>query len=119
MILKNIIMKGFDIMKYLLNDAVEEMIKRINNEMNLVREEVRIVEYKGEKLNILMYRRDIITSLFDRLNYLKDQIEVRFPEEVEAINYIERFEYITNIQLEDLLNIIYEAGYEILEDEEA
>ena len=48
-------------------------------------------------------------NLFEKLEYLKEQFEIRFPEEDVDID-IERFKLITKIQLEDMLDIINEAG---------
>ena len=96
-------------MKNLLKDAMKELVIRVNGEMKEIKNAIRIEETKGMKLNILNERRNTIINLFDKLDYLKEQFEIRFPEEELDMN-IERFKLITKIQLEDMLDIINEAG---------
>ena len=99
-------------MKNLLNDAVRELVLRVNDEMIAIKEEIKIAENKGDKLNILEARRERILKLFKRLDYLQEQADVR---ELEILIDIEDFKFIINIQLEDLLDIINEAGIEIID----
>ena len=96
-------------MKNLLKDAMKELVIRVNGEMKEIKNAIRIEETKGMKLNILNERRNTIINLFEKLEYLKEQFEIRFPEEELDMN-IERFKLITKIQLEDMLDIINEAG---------
>ena len=99
-------------MKNLLNDAVRELVLRVNDEMIAIKEEIKVAENKGDKLNILEARRERILKLFKRLDYLQEQADVR---ELEILIDIEDFKFIINIQLEDLLDIINEAGIEIID----
>lgn len=99
-------------MKNLLNDAVRELVLRVNDEMIAIKEEIKVAENKGDKLNILEARRERILKLFKRLDYLQEQADVR---ELEILIDIEDFKFIINIQLEDILDIIHEAGIEILD----
>ena len=99
-------------MKNLLNDAVRELVLRVNDEMIAIKEEIKVAENKGEKLNILEVRRERILKLFKRLDYLQEQADVR---DLELLIDIEDFKFIINIQLEDLLDIINEAGIEIID----
>ena len=99
-------------MKNLLNDAVRELVLRVNDEMIAIKEEIKVAENKGDKLNILKERRERILKLFKRLDYLQEQADVR---ELEILIDIEDFKFIINIQLEDILDIIHEAGIEILD----
>ena len=96
-------------MKNLLKDAMKELVIRVNGEMKEIKNAIRIEETKGMKINIINERRNTIINLFDKLDYLKEQFEIRFPEEEMDID-IERFKLITKIQLEDMLDIINEAG---------
>ena len=96
-------------MKNLLKDAMKELVIRVNREMKEIKNAIRIEETKGMKLNIINERRNTIINLFEKLEYLKEQFEIRFPEEELDMN-IERFKLITKIQLEDMLDIINEAG---------
>ena len=96
-------------MKNLLKDAMKELVIRVNGEMKEIKNAIRIEETKGMKLNIINERRNTIINLFEKLEYLKEQFEIRFPEEELDMN-IERFKLITKIQLEDMLDIINEAG---------
>ena len=99
-------------MKNLLNDAVRELVLRVNDEMIAIKEEIKLAENKGDKLNILEARRERILKLFKRLDYLQEQADVR---ELEILIDIEDFKFIINIQLEDILDIINEAGIEIID----
>ena len=99
-------------MKNLLNEAVRELVLKVNDEMIAIKEEIKLAENKGDKLNILEARRERILKIFKRLDYLKEQAEIR---EIELLIDIEDFKFIINIQLEDILNIIHEAGIEILD----
>ena len=99
-------------MKNLLNDSVRELVLRVNDEMIAIKEEIKVAENKGDKLNILEVRRERILKLFKRLDYLQEQADVR---ELEVLIDIEDFKFKINIQLEDLLDIINEAGIEIID----
>ena len=99
-------------MKNLLNDAVRELVLRVNDEIVAIKAEIKVAENKGDKLNILNIRRERILKIFERLDYLKEQAEVR---QLELLLNIDDFKFIMNIQLEDLLNIINEAGIEIID----
>lgn len=99
-------------MKNLLNDAVRELVLRVNDEMIAIKEEIKVTENKGDKLNILEVRRERILKLFKRLDYLQEQADVR---ELEILIDIEDFKFIINIQLEDILNVIHEVGIEIID----
>ena len=99
-------------MKNLLNDAVRELVLRVNDEMIAIKEEIKVAENKGDKLNILEVRRERILKLFKRLDYLQEQADIR---ELEVLIDIEDFKFKINIQLEDLLDIINEAGIEIID----
>lgn len=99
-------------MKNLLNDAVRELVLRVNDEMIAIKEDIKLAENKGDKLNILEARRERILKLFKRLDYLQEQADVR---ELEILIDIEDFKFIINIQLEDILDIINEAGIEIID----
>ena len=99
-------------MKNLLNDAVRELVLRVNDEMIAIKEGIKLAENKGDKLNILEARRERILKLFKRLDYLQEQADVR---ELEILIDIEDFKFIINIQLEDILNIINEEGIEMID----
>ena len=99
-------------MKNLLNDAVRELVLRVNDEIIAIKAEIKVAENKGDKLNILNIRRERILKIFERLDYLKEQAEVR---QLELLLNIDDFKFIMNIQLEDLLNIINEAGIETID----
>ena len=99
-------------MKNLLNDAVRELVLKVNDEIVAIKAEIKVAENKGDKLNILNIRRERILKIFERLDYLKEQAEVR---QLELLLNIDDFKFIMNIQLEDLLNVINEAGIEIID----
>ena len=99
-------------MKNLLNDAVRELVLRVNDEMIAIKESIKLAENKGDRLNILEARRERILKIFKRLDYLQEQADLR---ELEILIDIEDFKFIINIQLEDVLDIINEAGIEIID----
>ena len=99
-------------MKNLLNDAVRELVLRVNDEMIAIKEDIKLAENKGDKLNILEARKERILKLFKRLDYLQEQADVR---ELEILIDVEDFKFIINIQLEDMLDIINEAGIKIID----
>ena len=96
-------------MKNLLNDAMKELVIRVNGEIIKMKNEMKEAETKGLKLNILYARRNNILKLLNKLIYLGEQFEIRFPEDEMDVNP-ENFKYITEIYLEDMLNVINEAG---------
>ena len=98
-------------MKNLLNSAVEELVVRVNRELELIRQEIKITTAtKGDKFIILNQRRNTILRLLDKIDYLKEQAEIRFPEEYIFDRDLDKFNHIINIQLEDILDIINEVG---------
>jgi hypothetical protein len=97
-------------MKNLLNDAIQEMVVRVNNEVNDMREEVKAADTKGHKIQIVDRRKAKINRLFKKLNYLQEQALIRFGEEVEEdINELQKFEQRIMIQVEDMYYIVNEA----------
>ena len=96
-------------MKKLLNDAMKELVIRVNGEIIEMKNEMKEAETKGMKLNILYARRNNILKLLNKLTYLGEQFKIRFPEDEMDINP-ENFKFITEIYLEDMLNVINEAG---------
>lgn len=105
-------------MRNLLNNAVEELVVRANKEINDVRNEIKAMEHKGARLNRVYEAHAYIINLVDRINVLKDNIAIDFPEEKELIKDINKKVNIILIQIEDVLNIAYEVGNEILDDED-
>lgn len=104
-------------MKNLLLNAVEELVVKANKEIDDARNDIKTMEHKGEKLNRVYDAHGYIINLIDRINVLKDKLAVDFPEEEEAIEKINKKVRIMLIQIEDVLNIAYEVGNEILDDE--
>lgn len=105
-------------MKNLLLNAVEELVMKANKEIDDVREEVKVMEHKGAKLNRVYDCHAYIINLIDRINVLKDNIAIEFPEEEDIIKDIDKKVRILFIQIEDVLNIAYEVGNEIFDDED-
>ena len=69
-------------MKNLLNDAIQEMVVRVNNEVNDMRDEVKAADTRGHKIQIVDKRKAKVLRLFKKLNYLQEQALIRFGEEV-------------------------------------
>lgn len=104
-------------MKNLLLNAVEELVVKANKEIDDARNDIKAMEHKGEKLNRVYDAHGYIINLIDRINVLKDKLIIDFPEEEEEVKDINKKVNIILIQIEDVLNIAYEVGNEILDDE--
>lgn len=104
-------------MKNLLNNAVNELVIRVNEEYDNARKEIKVLEDKGLKLNALYERRHNIKNLLNKLDILKDKAKEQFPEEDVIEFNIDKFKFIMNIQLEDMLDIVNEAYVGVIEEE--
>ena len=93
-------------MKNLLLNAVEELMNRVDGQLVNVRKDIRNAEGLKERMNIVLNNRIEIINKLDKIEYLKEQIEIRFPEEINEIELAERYIRNINIQLEDLAFIV-------------
>ena len=93
-------------MKNLLLNAVEELMNRVDGQLVNVRKDIRNAEGLKERMNVVLNNRIEIINKLDKLDYLKEQIEIRFPEEINEIKIIEKYIRNINIQLEDLAFIV-------------
>ena len=93
-------------MKNLLLNAVEELMNRVDVQLVNVRKDIRNAEGLNERMNIVLNNRIEIINKLDKLDYLKEQIEIRFPEEINEIELVEKYIRNINIQLEDLAFIV-------------
>lgn len=93
-------------MKNLLLNAVEELMNRVDVQLANVRKAIRNAEGLNERMNIVLNNRIELINKLDKLDYLKEQIEIRFPEEINEIELIEKYIRNINIQLEDLAFIV-------------
>ena len=93
-------------MKNLLLNAVEELMNRVDVQLVNVRKDIRNAEGLKERMNIVLNNRIEIINKLDKIDYLKEQIEIRFPEEINEIELAERYIRNINIQLEDLAFIV-------------
>jgi hypothetical protein len=93
-------------MKNLLLNAVEELMNRVDGQLVNVRKDIRNAEGLKERMNIVLNNRIEIINKLDKLDFLKEQIEIRFPEEINEIELIEKYIRNINIQLEDLAFIV-------------
>lgn len=105
-------------MKNLLNNAVEELVVRANKELNDLRNDIRVLENQGDKVNAVYDKRNYVLGLVNKMIILKDKLELDYPEDIEGAKLIDKKAHIIMIQLEDILNIAYNVGNDILEDEE-
>ena len=105
-------------MKNLLLNAVEELVVRANNELNELRQEVNNLANEGDRVNAVYNKRRYIVNLVNKVIILKDKFEVDFPDDKEEAKQLEKKAHIILIQLEDILNVAYNVGNDILEDEE-
>ena len=93
-------------MKNLLLNAVEELMNRVDAQLVNVRKDIRNADGLKERMNIVLNNRIEIINKLDKIDYLKEQIEIRFPEEINEIELAERYIRNINIQLEDLAFIV-------------
>ena len=93
-------------MKNLLLNAVEELMNRVDVQLANVRKAIRNTEGLNERMNIVLNNRIELINKLDKLDYLKEQIEIRFPEEINEIELIEKYIRNINVQLEDLAFIV-------------
>ena len=93
-------------MKNLLLNAVEELMNRVDGQLVNVRKDIRNAEGLKERMNIVLNNRIEIINKLDKIDYLKEQIEIRFPEEISELELIEKYIRNVNIQLEDLAFIV-------------
>ena len=93
-------------MKNLLLNAVEELMNRVDTQLVNVRKDIRNAEGLKERMNIVLNNRIEIINKLDKIEYLKEQIEIRFPEEINEIELAEKYIRNINIQLEDLAFIV-------------
>lgn len=93
-------------MKNLLLNAVEELMNRVDVQLANVRKAIRNAEGLNERMTIVLNNRIELINKLDKLDYLKEQIEIRFPEEINEIELIEKYIRNINVQLEDLAFIV-------------
>lgn len=93
-------------MKNLLLNAVEELMNRVDGQLVNVRKDIRNAEGLKERMNIVLNNGIEIINKLDKIDYLKEQIEIRFPEEINEIELVEKYIRNINIQLEDLSFIV-------------
>ena len=98
-------------MKNILNNAMNELMVRVNNEVEEVRAIIKTDDTKGNKLNALIERRDIIFNLLEKVETIKDNLKLNFPEDLEEVERVTKEELKVKVQLEDMLDIINEAGF--------
>lgn len=94
-------------MKELLKINMINEIEKMDNELQEIKYTINDLDRIGDKLNIINDRRKRILKLIDKIRYLEEQLKVRFPEEIKVLIKIEKEINKRLIQLEDLLNVIY------------
>ena len=101
----------------LINDAFNELVVKGMNDLEEVRKGIKVLENKGDKLNLLYEKRNAILNVIDKLEFFKEKAELEFPEEDILEVNIDKVCLILNVQLEDLLDIINEAYVGVIEEE--
>ena len=104
-------------MKNLLNNAVNELVVKGMNDLEEVRKAIKVLDHKGDKLNVLYERRNDVLNVINKLEFLKEKANVLFPEENVLDINIDKACLIMRVQLEDLLDIINEAYVGVVEEE--
>ena len=90
-----------------LKIAMVNEIGKMDNELQEIKYAINDLDRIGDKLNMIYDRKERILKLVDKLRYLEEQLKVRFPGEINTLIKIEKEISKRLIQLEDLLNIIY------------
>ena len=73
-------------MKKLLINAIEGLMEVIDNQIDVMEQDIRNVKTLNQRINILNDRRITVINEIAKLNYLNEQLDVRFQEENETIN---------------------------------
>ena len=94
-------------MKKLLNEAMNELMVRVENEIKATRLEMQLVTTKGLKTQLANDAKENIIKLFNKIDYLTMQATMQFEENEnqELVDKARKFKYNTMIQIEDLYNI--------------
>jgi len=87
-------------MKKLLNESAQVLIERINNGFTSLVEEIKETNTIEEAFRVMKKRRNEIESIINKLEYIKKQMEIRYPENTKEIIRLERFVSISRLQLE-------------------
>ena len=90
-----------------LKIAMVNEIGKMDNELQEIKYAINDLDRIGDKLNMIYDRKERIIKLVDKLRYLEEQLKVRFPGEINTLIKIEKEINKRLIQLEDLLNVIY------------
>lgn len=94
-------------MKDLLKIAMVNEIEKMDNELQEIKYAINDLDRIGDKLNMIHDRKGRILKLVDKLRYLEEQLKVRFPGEINVLIKTEKEILKRLIELEDLLNVIY------------
>lgn len=93
-------------MKNLLLNAVEGLMENMDNQITVMANEIRNVETLNQRINILNERRLTVINEIEKLQYLKEQLEIRFPEEIYTMDMIDNFIYKNYNRLDDMTFIV-------------
>lgn len=104
-------------MRNLLLNAVEELIVKANNEIDEARADIAAKEHIGARVNRTYEAHAYIIHLIDRINVLKDNYAIEFPEDEDVIKKINKAVNIILIQIEDVLNVAYNVCDSIIDDD--
>ena len=104
-------------MRNLLLNAVEELIVKANNEIDEARKDIAAKEHMGARVNRTYEAHAYIIHLIDRINVLKDNYAIEFPEDEDTIKKINKAVNIILIQIEDVLNVAYNVYDNIIDDD--
>ena len=99
-------------MRILLNEAVNEMMVRVINELVAMRKEVELADTIGHKVQVVDKHKEVIFKLFNKLDFLEMQAIMKFEEDdqEELIGKIRRFKHHIAIQIEDAYRIAEELA---------
>ena len=94
-------------MKNLLNNAVEELIVRVNNELEDMRKDINITMSINAKARVIRYRKENIMNLIDKLWQLEKHMEKVFPDNYEEAKHIREFIHKKDLRLLDEIYVSY------------
>lgn len=94
-------------MKNLLNNAVEELMVRVNNELEDMKKDMNITMSINAKTRVIRYRKENIMNLIDKLWQLEKHMEKVFPDNYEEAKQIRDFIHKTDLRLLDETYVSY------------
>lgn len=94
-------------MKNLLNNAVEELMVRVNRELEDMRKDINITMSINAKARVIRHRKENIMRLIEKLWQLEKHMEKVLPDNHDKIKQIKDFIHKTDLRLLDEIYVSY------------